>query len=105
TAKPRLPRRLGTRPVSRVLTCRSTSFRIQTSSAGSACLVARHCPRRETMTMTAPKDWTPEQRQNAMTYGLCRVCREPREARVTETTQDGKTVVTRALVCPNGHAQ
>lgn len=57
------------------------------------------------MTVTAPKDWTPEQRQNAMTYGLCRVCLEPRETRVTETQEKGKTVVIRALVCPNGHPQ
>jgi hypothetical protein len=53
------------------------------------------------------KDLTPEQIRKAMIYGVCKTCRAPREGRVTSTTQDdGKTVVvTRAIVCPNGHPQ
>jgi len=57
------------------------------------------------MTVTKPKNWTPEQRQNAMTYGLCRVCRDPREVRVTEVEAPGPPTREYRLVCPNGHKQ
>jgi hypothetical protein len=40
-----------------------------------------------------------------MKYGLCRVCREPRRAAMTDEMVDGKRVVTHGLVCPNGCQQ
>ncbi len=52
----------------------------------------------------------PEQLQNAMTYGLCRVCKAPREARTVDVADEngnrtGVLSTVRRIVCPNGHPQ
>ncbi len=53
--------------------------------------------------MSAEK-WTAKQRENAMTYGICRICHMPREAKMTdETDAAGNRTVTTGIVCPNGH--
>ena len=58
-------------------------------------------------------DWTPEQLDNATKYGLCRICREPREASIVHLNNTGvarhvgdpEIVTEYRLVCPNGHPQ
>jgi len=46
---------------------------------------------------------TPEQILNMMRYGACRVCGEPREARIEEHVEDGQRFAEHVLICPNGH--
>jgi hypothetical protein len=45
---------------------------------------------------------SPEQLDNALKYGLCRVCGEPRE-QMLEEMEPG--VWHAAIVCPNSHPQ
>ncbi len=53
---------------------------------------------------------TPEQLQNAMIYGVCPVCKAPREGRMMDVAdehghQTGVRCTVRKIVCPNGHPQ
>lgn len=47
-----------------------------------------------------PAEWTPEQKENVMKYGLC-LCGQPREARLEKTEDEWHY----GLVCPEGHPQ
>lgn len=59
-------------------------------------------------------EWTDEQRKNAMTYGICFVCRAPLEAKLTRNGKkfdvaaepprpgDGNNYAL-GCACPNGH--
>ena len=60
------------------------------------------------------KDWTPEQLDNAMKYGLCLICRAPRELSIGKVLNktalasrhgEPKFVDEMRLICPNGHQQ
>lgn len=53
----------------------------------------------------AVKDLTPKQLENAMRYGVCRVCKAPREIKVGYRNGRDGFVTSRTLVCPNGHKQ
>ena len=49
--------------------------------------------------------WSAKELDDAMRYGVCLICRSPRQARHVEIKKDGKTVAEFSLVCPNGHLQ
>lgn len=51
------------------------------------------------------EQWTPEQLNNAMLYGVCLVCLTPREMRKTITEQGAKTRTHFELVRPCGHTE
>ena len=50
---------------------------------------------------TLTDNWTPEQRDNAMRYGVCMTCLQPREQILTRT--DDETSL--KTDCPDGHTE
>jgi hypothetical protein len=48
-------------------------------------------------------DWTDEQRENAIRYGICHVCHTPRE--IQHTKDANGRLIALNVGCPNGHDQ
>lgn len=51
------------------------------------------------------EQWTPEEHDNAMKYGVCPTCGAPRHARISYWISNGKQVYAHGIACPNGHPQ
>ncbi len=47
------------------------------------------------------REWSEEEMQNAMTYGICLICHTPLHVEMTDEVVDGKRIVDRHLTCPN----
>jgi hypothetical protein len=53
--------------------------------------------------MSSVGEWTDEQLNNAMRYGVCSICGDPREELLTRDESGRPTHLD--LICPNGHGE
>jgi hypothetical protein len=51
----------------------------------------------------SPAEWSEEEKRNAMTYFVCRVCGEPRQSYLRSWCAWGYGEIEHGIRCPNGH--